>query len=154
MHVTTNRVGHPMAKVLILALFIITLSYEVASGQFCQQLPQPLLIEQDFANGLGSTVDQSSSKEFYYNCIAYDGASRNFKQTTVTVTYRTGSSVFSAQATYVCGQTDTMTGTYLWAIGNVMPNAGTPTNQSMEASCRNCMAQTTTTCTGESPCIC
>jgi len=142
-------VGHPMAKALILALF--TLSYEVASGQFCQQLPQPLLIELDFANGLDSIFDLSaSSKEFYYNCIAYDGASRNFKQTTVTVRYRTGSSVFSAQATYVCGQTDTMTGTYLWAIGNVMPNAGTPTNQSMEASCRNCMAQTTTTCTGES----
>lgn len=139
-----------MAKALTLILALFTLSYKVTSGQFCQQLPQPAVIEVDFANILADLTYQSSTKEFYYNCIAYDGASRNFKETTVTVRYVTGSSIFSAQARYVCDQTDT-TGTYPWSIsGSVIPHTGTSTNQSTETSCRNCMAQTPTTCSRES----
>lgn len=135
-----------MEKALLLAVLTVGL-YGIASGQFCLQLPQPNDIALDFSIGL-SRSDLPTDREFYYNCIAYDGASQNFKDTTVTVRYLMGSSVFSAQATYVCGYTGS---DYLWAIGSVTSDAGTPTNQSTVAGCSNCMSTTTvTTCTRKS----
>lgn len=140
---SNTRAGHVMAKALLLALF--TLSYRVVSGQFCPNLPQPSVI---FANFDSQLNDRSyDSRQIYYNCIAYDGTSRNYKETTVTVQYVTGSSQFSARATYVCGQTDSV-GIYVWRSGDVNSNAGTPTNQSTEMGCINCRDTTVaTTCT-------
>ena len=128
-----------MDKALLIALF--TISCRIASGQFCLQLPPESTIFTEFDNQLGAAVDQSSTKLATYNCVAYDGTSRNFKETTVTVRYISGSSVFSAQATYVCG--DTGNG-FVWAIGTVMGDAGTDTS---ETGCRNCRNTTPTKCT-------
>lgn len=130
-----------MEKALLIALF--TLSCRIATGQnqFCRQLPLESQIVTEFDSQLGEAVDQSSTKEVSYNCIAYDGASRGFKETSVTVRYRSGSSVFSAQARYVCGNTGVG---FVWAIGTVIADAGT---DSTETGCRNCMNTTPTTCT-------
>ena len=130
-----------MEKALALALFTL-LSYRIVSGQFCFDLPSESTITEGFAKQLGSRIPPSSSRQFYYNCIAYDGASRNFKETTVTVRYITGSSTFSAQARYVCG--DTGMGSYEWAVGNVLQHAGTTERQ---LGCINCESTSTTTCT-------
>ena len=131
-----------MEKALVLALF--TLSYRIVSGQFCFDLPTRSTIVADFAEQLGSMIPQLSSREFYSNCIAYDEASSNYRETTVTVRYITGSSTFSAQATYVCGETGTG---YAWAVGSVMPDAGTTDSQS---GCMNCRSTVATTCTRKS----
>ena len=133
------RAGHTMDKALLIALF--TLSCRIASGQFCRELPTESVIFTDFDNQLGTAVDQSFTREVTYNCVAYGGTSRGFKETTVTVRYISGSSVFSTQATYVCGNTGTG---FVWAIGTVTADAGTDTT---ETGCRNCMNTTPTTCT-------
>ena len=133
------RAGNTMEKALLIILF--TLSCRIASGQFCRQVPPESQIVAEFDSQLGEAVDQSSTREVTYNCIAYDGASQGFKETTVTVRYRSGSSVFSAQARYVCGNTGVG---FVWAIGTVMADAGT---DSTETGCRNCMNTTPTTCT-------
>lgn len=131
-----------MEKALVLSLFVI--SYGIVSGQFCSDLPPESTIAVDFAEQLGSFIPQSSDRELYYNCIAYDGASRNHIETTVTVRYVTGSSIFSAQARYVCGETDSGTGVYEWAVGNVMRDTGTTETRS---GCANCEATSEpTTC--------
>lgn len=135
-----------MEKALLLVLF--SLSYGIVSGQFCQDLPQQSEIIADFRAALGGS-DQSSNREFYYNCIAYDGASQNHRQTTITVRYITGSSVFSARGTYVCGGDATNSSSYAWKFqdASVVANAGTTKS---EVGCSNCMASTDTTCTRKS----
>ena len=130
-----------MKKALVLALFAI--SYEIVSGQFCSDLPTESVIAEDFAEQLGSFIPQPSTRELYNNCIAYDGASKNYREITVTVRYTTGSSTFSAQARYMCGETGSGTGQYMWAVGNVMRNSGTTDTQS---GCANCAGTSATTC--------
>ena len=137
-----------MAKALTLLLALFTLSFSSVNGQFCQQLPQPSTIFENFSMQVNPPDQFTADRKLYHNCIAYDATSRNFRETTVTVQYITGSSVFSAQATYVCGETAAGSGTYAWAIGSVVSNSGIATNQSTETGCSNCRSTTAaSTCT-------
>ena len=146
-HVTSNtfKGGAAMEKALTLALF--TLTYGIVSGQFCTSLPTQSTILTDFEEHIGSMIPAGDpSTMLYTNCIAYDADSMNYAETTVTVQYRIGSSVFSAQATYVCRLTE-MGGVYVWAVaGKVMPNTGTTMSSS---GCIDCMGSTATNCTRE-----
>lgn len=130
-----------MEKALVLVLF--TISCGIVNGQFCPDLPLETTITRNFAEQLESLIPQSSSMQFYNNCIAYDGASRNYVEATITVQYITGSSTFSAQARYVCSATDTP-GSYVWAVDMVMPNNGT---ENFQSGCMDCRNTTPTTCT-------
>ena len=140
-----NWVGHEMAKILLLVLF--ALSYRIVRGQLCQQLPENSVILANFESRLSqSSVQSPDSREIHYNCIAYDGTSRNLREMTVTVRYITGSSVFSARATYMCGETNG------WSIPpqpGVMADTGT--QLTAETNCSNCKAPTETTCTRKLP---
>ena len=135
-----------MEKALALVLF--TISYGIVSGQFCPDLPSESTIAENFAEQLQSLIPESSSMRFYNNCIAYDGASRNYAEATFTVEYTTGSSIFTAQGRYVCREeTGTPPRYYVWSVMMVMPNVGT-TN--FQLGCMDCSSTSDTTCTCKS----
>jgi len=133
-----------MEKALTLVLF--TLAYRIVSGQFCTSLPTQSTILINFDEQIRSMIPIGDpSTMLYTNCIAYDADSMNYAETTVTVKYSIGNSVFSAQATFVCGPTGT-DDAYVWAVGEVVPNTGTTVSST---GCIDCMASTATTCTRE-----